>query len=166
MRLVKAPLGLLELFRLRDQGQNPNLFSDGVQSVADVRDFYGADLLTPENTTGAPGAIAAGVSAGAALNTRRYIMAQGGINIGAAAGTSLCLTIMAASPGGSSVIGLASMQIVTPVIGQTYRVSANLTAGLVLPPGWGIQLAVDGNAAGADHVPFLRTAYQRLDGVN
>lgn len=165
MRLVKAPLGLLELFRLRDLGQNPDEFEDRVQATADVRDFYGADLLVTETIDGAPAAIGTGVSLPVSTTTRRYIGASGNIVLGAAAGTSLNIAIGAAY-GASATIALASMQIVTPVAAQVYRIAADLRDGLVLPPGWSINLLVNGNAGGADHVAQLRTFYQQLDGRN
>jgi len=159
--LHKAPLGLLELFRLRTLGANPNQFSDTVQPVTDVTDFYGADLFSAVAENGAAGAIGVGLVSAVSLNSRRYLGFSGTLTVGAAAGTYLNLALGFTIQG--VVVGLVSAQI-TPIAAGVYRVAVPNMRGLVLPPGHALTFNVNGNAAGVDHTPQIRYAFNVLDG--
>lgn len=168
MKLVKAPLGLLEFLRAKVQGNNPSGFADVVAGVVDVTGFYGADSWAPVGTSNV-GVITAGVQepavAGnnATLSARRLMCFSGEVLIGAAAGAHLAVLLYGAYQGSNYY--LASQSFV-PVVGGSYRVTETWPGtGLIVPPGFRLGVAVRGNAAGADHNVFLELGYQRLDGL-
>lgn len=162
MILHKAPLGLLELFRLRTLGRNPSEFSDAIQGVADVTDFYGADLLQTVTETAGAGAITSGMSSTSSQFARRYVAISGQIQMGAAAGNYVHLRVQATF--GASTVCLASQHCAPLSAGQVFTVSAPVSRGIVLPPGHTLTLNISGDAGGADHVPAIRYGFMVLDG--
>lgn len=165
MPLQKSPKGLLQLFRLRDGGQQPTLFGNCVEPSADVRDFYAADLLT--NTNGAPTvggppnltetlvlgvdarvrALGAQLTVGAAAFTAGLYLEWGYIVGGAAAPA---ITV------GSAFLGVA---VAGAIIG------AGTPLDIVLPAGTTFFARVNGTAAGADHSLLVNATIENYTGT-
>lgn len=162
LRLSKFPVGLLELFRMRDNGRVPTLFSDEIDPSVDVTDFYGADILVASGSSAGAGVIGR-TQSDTIAKPQRLLTIQGNLTIGAAAGTWLTLTVGFSIPGGTFGVQLGAVTF-TPIIGGTYRVAAPVM-GLVLPDGCQLFTSSEGNAGGADHVLQLRYAYQDLSGL-
>lgn len=162
MPLHKAPLGLLEIFRLRTLGRNPDEFGSQVIPVTDVTDNYGLDLLSGVAENAAAGVVSQFLTSVVSANARRYIAVSGNITIGAAAGTYLTMGIGYQLPNSPNFFYLNTTTI-TPVIGGVYRIAAGISP-LLLPPGHAVFFSTNGNAAGADHLLELRYSFNVLDG--
>jgi len=167
--LHKAPNFLLDLFRLRTQGKQPDEFGTTVGPVVDVHAFYAADLLKTSQTVGAAGAVA---SYTVTANTGSPIALVGlaaAMTVGAAGGTQLRITVGIALPTVSSgaffplfVQGFFN----TPLAGQTYWHGGKLPGPkLVIPGGTHLQARFHSNAAGADHVGTLLLMYEDAVGT-
>lgn len=153
--------GLLQFLRIKG-GQGPYAMGLTVEPSIDVTDFYGVQSAVIGSDTGVAGVITAGLIGTVPNQPRRYTTLSAGIIIGAAAGTYLTLAVGFRDPLNNR-ISLNSLSL-APVATGVYRVSAFIL-GLVAPPTWAPAVFVDGNAAGADHVPFVQYSYQRLDGL-
>lgn len=155
---------LLQFLRIKS-GQGPSSLALELVPSMDVIEFYGAQSSLNGGQGGTPGAIAAGTVVAAAVTPRRYLAISGSITIGAAAGGFVTLGIgftLQPGVGGTTFLAAGSF---TPVVGGIYRVVWGEGRGLILPAGHTIGLYVNGNAAGADHVPSIEYGYQRLDGL-
>jgi hypothetical protein len=153
---------LLAFLRIKG-GQGPNQLSLEVKPTIDVSDFYGMQSTFTSQEAGAAGVIGAGKLATAAVNPRRYLAMSGHITIGAAAGTYLTIAIgYAHNVALANFVVLNSMTVV-PVAGGVYMIGAVFDR--ILPAGSFPVLFVNGNAAGADHVPAVQYSFQRLDGL-
>lgn len=164
MRLQKSPLGLLELFRLRQLGQNPVEFAPQVTPVTDVTDFYATDLVVAADFAGAAGAVDATFLTEASEFPRRVLSLAGFMTIGAAAGTWFSIAIGYRVPASAaSTVFIAEKHVVGPIAASTVLVAWSSTP-LLLPAGHRFVLRTFGNAAGVDHAGGLRAAWHRLDG--
>lgn len=164
MRLQKSPLGLLELFRLRQLGQNPTEFAAQVTPVADVTDYYGTDLVVSADFAGAAGAIDATMLTPASDFPRRLLSVAGFMTIGAAAGTWFSIAIGYRVPASATAtVFIAEKHVIAPVAASTILVAWSSTP-LLLPAGHQLVLRTFGDAAGADHAGGLRLGWHRLDG--
>lgn len=169
MNLVKAPLGLLEFFRLKQNGRNPDKFADAVAPVVDISGFYGADSWIGGGGTSAPGALQRTFTEGTIAAARRYMTVRCLLTLGAAGGTWATARVYLVVPSG----GTATLfTIAHRTFGNTETIAtaelgvcAVFPAGLVLPPGHQIIAVARGNAGGADHTVDLDYGYQRLDGL-
>lgn len=162
--LHKSPKGLLELFRLRTLGAQPNSFVEGVAGVVDITEFYSNDLQ------------GIGQSSFAAENfpmsvvfteerVTRYLAINGGVTMGAAGGTWLKMTLCyRPTPASTANVAVASSLVANPVATQLYRFQLVFANPWVLPAGAQWLLFAESDAAGADHTPMIRTLVQLLDG--
>lgn len=164
--LHKAPRGLLEIFRLRTLGAQPNLFAELVQPVTDVTDFYGVDTLVEVNENSvAPGTIIDGLTSVPAEFARRLIAVSGAVVIGANAGTFVDLSLGINLPGFVFAPVRIAEKFVNPTaVGGGYTVTATFPP-LMLPAGHTLTVACSGDATGNDHVFNIRYLFQRLDGT-
>lgn len=158
--LQKAPQALLELLRLRTQGDQPTAFSDVLTPVIESTEFYGADQIRTAATTGAAAAVNASVTAIVGTTTR-YVGIGGAFTVGAAAGTFLNLQLFLVwQQGGSAVPLFPTFEPVRLAAGRTYYFGGLLQKPLVLPAGTQINALSLGDAGGADHVLALRLLLQ------
>jgi len=169
VNLDKAPVGLLELFRLRSQGIGPFVFADGVVPTVEVGEFYGADNLCANVSASAAAAMSVtvtetiGANAGNAGPLRLHALGAH-CTIGAAAGTWAQLSVHLQLPaqGGTPVVyvPIASMQF-TPRIGKSFYLGGfALPRPLVIRNGVQLLAVLDGDAGGADHVVAVRWLYE------
>lgn len=157
--LHKSPRGLIELFRLRALGAQPNQFGEQVQPVVDVTEFYAQDLMFSANQTGAAGAfprgvvgtVGTGAAPGAAGPILLYAL-EAVLTNGAAAGTWLNIRLAVELPGSAGpVAGLANVNHI-PIAGAVFGAAIVLPRPLVIPSGGIIRADAASNGAGADHV--------------
>jgi len=160
--LQKAPLGLLQLFRLRSGGVGPEQFGGELTPTVECVDFYGVDRVVGVLETSAAGTASTMASASSQF-ARRLLGLSGTFTVGAAGGTWLHLSINVQIAPSTARIGFGVVHITTPIPTAIYRVAASLPMPLVLPPGHSYVLEVNSDAGGADHVKSLRYLYQRLD---
>lgn len=151
--LWKSPRGLIELFRLRTNGRNPDQFATAVQPVADVQDFYGADLLFTADTAAAAAAFPITQTIDVAF-TRRFWGFSFQITLGAAAGTRLSLRIGMRVPSSGSAVYIVAQTVYTAglVAAQNYNTFVNFPRPIVLSSGAQFVCVAVGDAGGADHV--------------
>lgn len=171
--LHKSPRGLLELFRLRTLGRQPDRFGDTVVPVVEVGEFYAADLKlvsTPALTTGAIGG--AGMSSTLTLTGPIRVHAAGAVVVcGAAAMTNVTVTVevLRQSPAGPPTLGCPLVSYFFPAINAGARVGVGVPIGRswVLLPGaaMGIIARISGTAAGADHTVQASTLIDNITGT-
>lgn len=164
--LHKSPSGLLELFRLRTLGANPPLFGEQVSPVVDVTEHYGADVMTSQfdqlNNVTLNGAGGTSVTRTQTALTRLYAMSAQ-VQMGAAGGTILLLSIGIRAPNASApVVILADRVVGACPPGRTFRVSIPLPRPLILPNGTVIVSFFESDAIGADHTISQRFLLQDL----
>lgn len=163
--LQKSPAGLLELFRLRTLGRNPVGFGDDVVPVADVTDYYGADLVVSADFAGVAGAVDATFLTAPSAFARRVLSLSGFMTLGLAGGTWFTIAIGYRVPvSTTATVFVASQYVATPVAGSTVLVAWS-GPPILLPPGHALVCRTFGDAAGADHVAGLRLGWHRLDGL-
>jgi hypothetical protein len=159
--LHKAPLGLLDLFRLRVLGEQPNKFGREVQPSVEVGQFYGLDRTTDTNDSLTAVAITQTIihtignlsPGGPAL-----IETLGGLVIvGAAAGTQIRMLLGVRTRPTSGLVYIGENVITAPVAGGFYAVVGMVSRPMLLPPSGQVVLEVQGNAAGVDHTIALRS---------
>lgn len=165
MRLQKSPLGLLELFRLRDQGRNPPDFAEAVAPTVDVSEYYGADLLGVVSDTTAADAFPRTLTR--VIDQPIRVHAIGiVITIGAAAGTWCTWHVGFIRPdptsGNNPTLCPVGGDVFTPRIGATFVFGVKVEP-FVLPAGSSLQASATGDAAGADHVVALRYLHNTLN---
>lgn len=160
--LHSSPDGLLELLRLKVQGKNPDQFSDVLQPTVELTEFYGAKSVVAVTETGAAGVLPQTQNAAASAFPRRLLALSGRVVLGAAVGTNISMQLAVVVQGQAVHVG--SFAAAT-FAGGIFAVAAQLPRPLVLPPQHSYSVAVQGDAAGADHVVSIRYLYQRLDGL-
>jgi len=157
VNLHKAPQFLLDLFRLKTTGQQPNLFADAVSPIVEVGCMYGADMQFTGSNAPAAGALPRNTTS-AIGSTSRYLGIGCAVNVGAAAGTQMQVYVGVSLP--STVSGaffsIFSASFV-PQATRTYYFGGLLPFPLTLPAGAGIRCTVTGDAGGADHQIVLLT---------
>lgn len=159
--LHKAPRGLLELFRLRTTGSQPNLFAETVSPVVDVTEHYIADQLRTAAATPIVGNLNAGqyLTAGplGPLGGGGAVLAlygfTGSVTLGAAPGTWLAISLMLEIPVAGPPATLAFMRWddTQLVAASFYETCIVLPRPLILPGGSTYGAYAEGDAAGADH---------------
>lgn len=174
--LQKAPSGLLELLRLRSNGDQPTTFADSVLSVVVANEHYGADLQfsSSDSGTGAIGqsiqvVIGSGFTAPATPGPVRFMAIGGDMVFGAAAGTWLQMRIGIRAPTANSPPAwIAWQSYAAPflVAAGALTIVANFPAPIILLPGSAVRIEMTGDAVGADHTLRLRTLRQELNPGN
>lgn len=161
--LHKAPVGLLELYRLRTQGAAPPMFGDQVTPTADTRGMYGADLQTVD-TQNATGAInAGGLAVGRVFQfPGRLLVTSGAIIVGAAAGTQIQIFLQYRPQASLTFVTLGMTIIDAPRIGALYAAIPNFAEPLVFPSGSEFRIFVQGDAGGADHFVQRDTLFENF----
>lgn len=163
--LQKGPNGLLELFRLKTQGEQPTAFDDTVAPSVDVTEAYGQDVQIVSNDSLTNVTVTQTIVATVGLAQRggaRILNASGFIQLGAAAGTQVRMLLGIRNRSVEGLCYIGENVITAPVAGGYYAVVSSLTVAPWLPSGGQIVLEVQGNAAGADHILALRTLQQLL----
>jgi hypothetical protein len=159
--LHKVPRGLLDLLRARTLGRNPDELGNVVTSIVDATSMYGSDLQVVASDALAAGAINRTIT-GSATFPGRLLAIGGQIVMGAAAGTFLRLRI-SYSPGPSFLaVPLIEQTYTAPALvnGSTYTTGILLPSPLVFAPGAQFTFSTIGDAAGADHVPTMRSLFE------
>lgn len=162
--LHKAPVGLLELFRLRTLGSNPPEFAGVVQPTVDVAEFYSADLKLFSGVTATTGALA-GLSSVLTLTGPIRMHAIGArLVIGAAAATNVVIMVGMRDTQTGLRAPLASQVYGAVAATQEVHIGA-LVRGLVFPPTrWSVYAQATGTAAGADHILDVRLLIDNITG--
>jgi hypothetical protein len=145
--LHKSPSGLLELFRLRALGKQPDQFGNAVQPVYDVGDHYAPDLYVTGRFDTAPGVMNQTLTARGSVG--RYMHVSGTVVVGAAAGTFLHMRLGLQQPGGNPIAWLVQSNF-TPRVAVAFTIAVPVLR-MVLPAGVAFVLNTQGDAAGADH---------------
>lgn len=161
--LNKAPRGILEILRLRTLGKNPQFFSEVAQAFIDTTEYYGADLLVSSSKALGAGAMTRTTQETYTVPGRLFAV-SGVLIVGAAAGTQIRLSLSMTPPGSSADVGIGELIVTAPVIGASYQVSSRLPKPMVCLPGTVFNFSTAGDAAGADHQPFLRTLFEQYTG--
>lgn len=165
-QLQKAPRGLLDLFRLRTFGLQPDRFSNVIQPSVDVLAQYGSDLL---QTTTSPPTVGALLNLTEAITfaERAHLLGISGLlTLGAAAGTNVYVEVGIQLPNNASpqhVLGSIMFPAVaaTQIVSVTGIVPGN---GFVIGPQAQIYARAGGTAAGVDHSLQLTACYYNIAG--
>jgi len=161
--LHKVPRGLLDLIRGRTLGLNPSELSSVVLAAIDATSMYGSDLQVVASDALAAGAINRTIT-GSSTFPGRLLAIGGQIVMGAAAGTFLRLRI-SYSPGPSFLaVPLIEQTYTAPalVAGSVFTTGIQLPSPLVFPSGAQFTFSTIGDAAGADHVPTMRSLFENF----
>lgn len=159
--LHKVPRGLLELLRARTLGANPAELAGVVAATVNATPMYGSDLQTVQSETGAAGAIDRTLQTVMTVSGRLLAM-HGQVAVGAGAGTYLRM-FLGYSPGPNLPIVWLADRYVTPTGGANnpFIISTGLLPEpIVFSPGAAFSFIVEGDAAGADHVPIRRDLFE------
>lgn len=162
MLLPKVPRGLLEIVRARAGGKAPDQLSDVIVGMIDSTAMYGADLVTGFSATQAASAIGTGVTLNSTALTSpgRGLHLAGTVNIGAAAGTQLRMTLGVIHVQGATFHALETTVITAPVVGASYRITYSWPYPHVFLEGCAWQLVTSGDAGGADHTFQLQLLFE------
>lgn len=160
--LVKAPRGLLELFRLRTNGRQPDTFANVVAPTVDVTDFYGIDLaVCGASNTAAQALPTSNVQTLA--QPVRLLALSAELTIGAAAGTRLAGRTGVRFNTSEAIVWLSAFSFQgTIAAGSAHVAGGWIPGGLILPQGAQLFVGFEGDNAGADHVVSARTLWQTL----
>lgn len=154
MNLQKAPAVLLDWFRLKTQGQNPTQFGDAVLPVVDVGSLYGAEMQAIGGSNSAAGAFPRLLTA--VIGTAsRYLGVAGSVTMGAAAGTQVRISVGVRIPRNAALFPLFDTYVAVPQAGRVYYAGGQLPYPIILPAQSQVEVLVDGDAGGADHVSGL-----------
>lgn len=156
--LQKFPRGLLELFRLKTQGDAPNKFADTVQPVISGLPFYASDLLGSFQSSPSVGGINTtnGLTADASpLTDPQILYALGGVlTMGAAPGTFFEWWVQVNFPSlaaPASVIANGHVELSATSANDLMPFGFMLPQPLVVPPGTNYRVGVHGDGTGTDH---------------
>jgi hypothetical protein len=159
--LHKVPAGLLSLLRARTLGTNPTELSGAVVAIINSTPHYGSDLQVVDSFSPGAGAINASLVRSQTFPGRMIAM-SGRVTLGAAVGTFLRLRVQY-SPGPSwAGVTLHTESYSAPLLaaGSTYEIGLALPEPIVFSAGALMTFEVIGDAAGADHVPTVRTLFE------
>lgn len=163
--LHKAPRGLLELFRLRTLGEQPRLFSEIVQPVVDVTEFYGQDLKLPLSAAPTIGALPVTEDLVFTGPVRLHAIAAV-LVVGAAAATNVTLECGIAFDVAGSRLRAPLQSIFLPSLAAGQRATVSTpTPAWVFQPGVIAYAFVAGTAAGADHQLDVRGIIDNITGA-
>lgn len=161
--LHKAPSALMELFRLRTQGRQPDTVETTVAPVVDVTNMYGADLQFTGNIQSAAAAFPLTIVQPITVGPNRYLAIAGLVQMGAAGGTYLSARLQVRVPNPAApACMIGSLVVVNPVAGGLYACVGVLAEPLLLLPGCTIECVAQSDAVGADHVASVRQLLQAL----
>lgn len=170
--LHKSPRGLLELFRLRTLGRQPDQFGDTVVPVVEAGEFYAADLKLISTATATTGAIGgAGMSNTLTLTGPIRLHAAGAVVIcGAAAMTNVTITVeLLRQNAAGTVLGCPLGCYFFPAINAGARIGVGvpIARSWVLLPGasMAVIVRISGTAAGADHSIQPSTLIDNITGT-
>jgi hypothetical protein len=160
--LIKAPTGFTQLFRLRTGGQQPNEVGGVVQPVADVRDFYGADLLSSSAVSSTAAGMPISVSDSVQQSPLRMKALAVRVTLGANAGTWVHLAV-GYRVGGSagSTVWVAAAQYTLTVATGVYVTGVPI-GELILSAGADLIAMARGDQTGTDHVVTVLSSFQVL----
>lgn len=167
-KLAQAPRGLLELFKLKTDGHQPNQFSEVVSPVVDVTDFYAADSLLNGFVNAGAGALPRSASTTAFGSAVRVhgMEALLAIGAGALAGGMYWWEIQLSDASGASC-ALATGYVNVPA-------GVALAAGIILvgggqlsyprlvTPGMFLSARWSSNDPAATHAPQLRFQFENI----
>lgn len=168
--LHKAPAGLLELYRLKTLGEQPNEFGRTVQAVVESKSFYSLDVQFGATHTPSNAAFPLGRSETLTAGPIELRACSLQFLIGAAGGTYLNWRIALVMPTGSSTgpatatVNIAAGNLGIVLATQTYFVGLVLPQPLMLPAGASIIASGLSDAAGADHQITLSNLFANLTG--
>lgn len=156
--LQKAPRGLLELLRLRTQGEQPTRFSDTLQPSIEAGAFYAADLLFSTQGGTEVGAINSnnGLTAQASpQQDPQWLVALGGaLTLGAVPGTFFEWWIqinLPASGAPGAILASGRIGLFANSTNDVMPFGIMLPQRLVVPAGAFYRVGVHGDGTGTDH---------------